>query len=588
MKLITDYLLLRKTFSTHEMNQPFPITIAELAQALFYTTRNVNHILNKMSQLGWIAFESGRGRGHSSQMTFLVSSENLLLQECMEMAKRGDMESVFRLLREFGTPEAKNHFIQWLSGYFGYEVSVEQSHYRETIRLPIYRKINTLDPAECFFRLDSHMVKQLFNTLVEFPTECGLAHHWKRNEEATSWTLFLYKGVRFHHGKELSADDVVYTFKRMKENYPHLRWLVDQIQEVRALSPYVVQFVLSKPNHLFLQYLAYTPSCIIPSDGVLQSGTGPYKLAKKSDGILILEAFTDYFKERAHIDVVEIINIPEENEDFILDPSMVMVQTGEGVPPHSAPMDVHDEFVSGSCMLSVNLRKEGPLQNIHLRKALTHMINRARMIWDLGDPRFYPSSGFNLQMRPRFIDMDYELDKAKSYLALSEYKGETLALYTYKRHEADARWLKEQLRPFGIMVSITILTWREMQDPKNQDQADFILFEAILSEGEVQFIELFQSGYSFIHNHLSVSLSAELDEVIEEALAEPTEAARKQKLDTLEQKLKKEYACIFLVHKNIITVSPPSLKGVKINEKGWIDFKDLWFDHTSSQDGSFT
>lgn len=52
-----------------------------------------------------------------------------------------------------------------------------------------------------------------------------LAHHWESNDDGTQWVFHLRKGVRFHHKRELTAHDVVFTFNRLR-NRSMNEWLL--------------------------------------------------------------------------------------------------------------------------------------------------------------------------------------------------------------------------------------------------------------------------------------------------------------------------------------------------------------------------
>jgi SgrR family transcriptional regulator len=309
-RLANDYLLLLQAFPEKKEREPVPVTMAELSKVLFCTPRNVKIILTKMVRKGWITFVPGRGRGHVSELAFLIHKEKFLGQQAEELVKSGHVEQAFQLIKEFGEGTlAKEKFFQWLSGYFGYEVVAKKEQSIEILRLPVYRPINTLDPAHSVYAFDLHMITQIFDTLVTYDYETnqitpGIAHHWKSNKEATSWIFYLRKGILFHHGRELVADDVAFSLNRLKRADSPQKWLVDQIEEITVLSRYSLKITLLKANHMFLSFLSYPPTSIVPRDvyeqaeagsPILPVGSGPYKATKNTPGICVLEAFDHYF-----------------------------------------------------------------------------------------------------------------------------------------------------------------------------------------------------------------------------------------------------------------------------------------------------
>jgi peptide/nickel transport system substrate-binding protein len=125
------------------------------------------------------------------------------------------------------------------------------------------------------------------------PVEPHLAESWERPND-TTYVFKLRKGVRWHNkppvnGRELTADDVVYTFQRaltVKGN-PN-RATFEEIDKIEALDKYTVRFTLKEPFAWFLDSPAIWP--ILPkeaadNDGTFKKaesviGTGPWMLER--------------------------------------------------------------------------------------------------------------------------------------------------------------------------------------------------------------------------------------------------------------------------------------------------------------------
>ncbi len=115
-----------------------------------------------------------------------------------------------------------------------------------------------------------------------------LAESWKPNASADVWTFSIRKGVKFHNGQTMTADDVVYTFKLLtnpKAPNPTLGGVLTP-SGVKKVDDYTVEFHLEAPNGNF-PYLVSSDNyntIIIPNNydpGKWQSsfiGTGPFVL----------------------------------------------------------------------------------------------------------------------------------------------------------------------------------------------------------------------------------------------------------------------------------------------------------------------
>jgi hypothetical protein len=147
------------------------------------------------------------------------------------------------------------------------------------------------------------------NTLIKMDPKtmepvCDLAESYERISD-TEHIFHLRKGVKFHHGKEFDAEDVVASIENAKK-YPGSTPYVGQIEKVEAIDKYTVKFTMLQPYPNLLYDLAFKVNFILPAD-LLKSGhdfetepvgTGPYKLVgwKKGES-LTYERFDDYFNK---------------------------------------------------------------------------------------------------------------------------------------------------------------------------------------------------------------------------------------------------------------------------------------------------
>ena len=92
-------------------------------------------------------------------------------------------------------------------------------------RRPLVHDPSTLDPARIRDIYSLAVGQQLFDGLVQFDHTLSitpaLAQFWVASRDGLTWTFTLRKGVKFHHGREVTADDVVYSFTRLVD--PRIR-----------------------------------------------------------------------------------------------------------------------------------------------------------------------------------------------------------------------------------------------------------------------------------------------------------------------------------------------------------------------------
>jgi peptide/nickel transport system substrate-binding protein len=121
-----------------------------------------------------------------------------------------------------------------------------------------------------------------------------LATSWKSNASLTTWTFQLRKGVKFHNGKTMTADDVVASFKQyLSESTSQIFSAIPKSllgpEGVVKTGPYTVQFRLKSPNNAFPYLVSQTtyqaiiqPAAIAAKPGTWVAsgmiGTGAFRL----------------------------------------------------------------------------------------------------------------------------------------------------------------------------------------------------------------------------------------------------------------------------------------------------------------------
>ncbi len=145
--------------------------------------------------------------------------------------------------------------------------------------------VTTIDPAKHNDESSHHAVINMYDPLVypkvaEGSMEPGphVAESWRITDGAKAYTFQIRRGIKFHDGRELGADDVVFSIHRMLALKKGFSWLwhgVLTAEQVRATGPHTVVFTLSQPYAPFLGTLSQL--FIVNKDRVLANKkAGPY------------------------------------------------------------------------------------------------------------------------------------------------------------------------------------------------------------------------------------------------------------------------------------------------------------------------
>lgn len=592
MLALERYLALYNRFAGgHGAGGTAEASLEQVAEALFCTERNAKLVLRKLTEEGLIEWQAGRGRGNRSQITFREDREKLLLDLSKRYAEDGEYNKAFHLLQTFGEGTAANEkFMEWMSGSFGF--SRQPGKEADVLRLPIFKTIMTLDPADFVYSLCSHMIQQIFDRLVLLDESTGqikpgIAHYWEHNEEATVWTFHLRKGILFHGGHELTAADVAFTAERLKNGGKRNSWIMRSLKQVEAVSERIVRFHLIRPNWLFLKYAASNVMAILPVNllGLSEeqfwkqpSGTGPFQIAEWKDGKLLLGANPHYYQSRAHLDQVEIVHVPQEEarkagmtswQQLICDPTLRDVTVENGW------IQIESKSLCTS-LLSWNMQKAGPQRSETFRRIVNRLIDRHAMIRELSGYRDFPARGFFPElMTAQEADGDsLEAEEAGRLLLEAGYDGTPLSLCAHPGHAEDVNWIAERCRRAGISVEVRIEAPYTIHDVL--DEIDLLFHALVFPEEDVSLIEGCEQEGSFLKELMSPELSRWTMESFDRALASEDPASRKAIYTAIEERLKSEAQVHFVLHMKFHTDYHPSLKGVRINSLGWIDFKDIF------------
>ncbi|MFD1178605.1 ABC transporter substrate-binding protein [Paenibacillus puldeungensis] len=587
------YVALLNHYSVPNISEPREVEVAleDLTNLFHCTERNVKLIIRKLQEESLIQWSPGRGRGHRSRLIFQVNRESFLLDFAQRLAKKGEYREAFEFLHQQEEDKAVlENFIHWLNDQFGVEQLTAGKSCKDIFRLPVYRAPLTLDPAKLFYGFDAHLVRQLFDRLVQYDSDQGqvnpmIAHHWDHNEAATEWTFHLRKGVRFHHGKELTAEDVAFTFNRL-HNESMNDWLLSTMDRVEAVDPRTVKMVLTQPNWLLPRLLCSSCASIVPADLLsrdpnaywqLPSGTGPFRLSHWSDNRMDLDVNPTYFLGRAYLDGVSLVflpdNIPNSSrlkwEQLIGNDSRLPAKAG-------CDWQKIETLCKGCSLITWNRNKKGPHQSLSFRQAVNLMIDRQGMIAHSGKPG-YPARSFIPLGDPSLAFYRHDPAAARQLLEESGYKGEPIRIVTSHTERDDIEWIRTQCASIGIPVEIEYCDKTKMaQTADISKDADGILTTLVFADDEVCELESLLQQDSSIHQHMPQELRQWMNGIVNEVLASPSGERRRALLQQIEHRLLEEAQVLFLVHRLLNIYVHPSIKGVAINNLGWIDFKEIW------------
>jgi len=171
-----------------------------------------------------------------------------------------------------------------------------------------------LDPAETEGTIIPFMMLYALHDALLKPMPTGLqtpslAESWTMSKDGLAYEFVLRKGVKFHNGEAVSAEDVKFSFERYRG--AGAKQIKDKVREVQIVDAGRVRFHLKEPWPDFLTYYGTTAAgvgWIVPKKYVEQVGedgfkkapigAGPFRLVSFTPGIeLVAEAFEGYWRK---------------------------------------------------------------------------------------------------------------------------------------------------------------------------------------------------------------------------------------------------------------------------------------------------
>lgn len=144
----------------------------------------------------------------------------------------------------------------------------------------------------------------------------GLASSWEYDEETSTYTFQLRDDVKWHDGKDFTAEDVKFTIEAIMnpENESEIASNYEDVIDIKVMDKDKISFKLKNPNVAFLEYMsiAILPKHLLEGEDMQQSdyfkfpiGTGPYIMKEWDEGQSItLVKNKDYYKGSPKIDKV--------------------------------------------------------------------------------------------------------------------------------------------------------------------------------------------------------------------------------------------------------------------------------------------
>ncbi len=254
-----------------------------------------------------------------------------------------------------------------------------------------------LDPRLGSDQASSRVYDVLLNGLVTKDPRGNLipdlAKSWEILDGGARYRFHLTAGVLFHDGRELSSDDVVWTFQTLLDgSVPSpKRGAFQRLQSVKAIDPLTVDFVMSEPFGALLANLTSFMG-IVPQGSTPEKfnqrpvGTGPFRLLERQPDKLVFAPFDEHWQGRPVLDRLVLRVIPDATVRALeLEKGSVQLVVSDLAPDVLAHFRNNRAFRvvedPGAKYAYIGINLEDPvLSDLRVRRAMALALDRHRLV----------------------------------------------------------------------------------------------------------------------------------------------------------------------------------------------------------------
>jgi peptide/nickel transport system substrate-binding protein len=491
----------------------------------------------------------------------------------------------------------------------------------------------SLDPADHRSRLSETIIRNMFDGLVT-RTHDGrvvlqLAESATLVDDST-WEFVLKKGVTFHNGEDLTAEDVKFTFDRIiSENgidypEPHTsprKGLISPLESVEIVDEYTVRLHLSAPWPVAMQMFVHQQ--IVPKDyfeevgneGFIKHlvGSGPFKFVEGSSDQVVMERFDDYYGGADELPPVGPPSLDRVIFKVLPESStrVAALRTGEvniiqSVPSHMIPLLATDPNVrigtgpsTSPQWMEMNVNKP-PFDDVRVRQAMNYAVDAETLVetvlGGLGIVIPGPLSPFNNFADHSLEPYGYDPDKALELLAEAGWTdsdgdgfldmgGEKFAFVIDVRPGSSKDWgeaVAGQLLELGIDASLRLWGDYSVLKPLMMD-GERTAYVGGWGDSAFDPVGHFEAkwhsqveGTGNGRGNFSTYSNPRVDELIEAGEVEPDVEKRHEIYNEAQQIVYEEAPAVFLFLPDTIEGCTVNVQNWKVASDGRQNMHDVW------------
>jgi peptide/nickel transport system substrate-binding protein len=462
-----------------------------------------------------------------------------------------------------------------------------------------------LDPHKTSAYFSFEVLENVFDTLVEpdahLEMRPALAKSWDVSSDQLAWTFHLRPGVTFHDGSPFTAEDVVFSYRRIIDEQLANVDKFSAVTDVRANDPLTVVIRVKQPTPNLLTNIGGFKGMAIVQRRNVESGqlathpvgTGPFAFqSQKSGDSITLEANPSYWGGAP--------TIPGVTFRFISEPSTALsaLQAGEidwtdSIPTQRVTQLRDDDSLhlavtasNDYWYLALNEARK-PWNDVRVRQAIAYGIDRDAI---LAATNYGTATANQLaipQGNPWYTEYSryrYDIDAAKRLLkeaGVTDADMSMLVTSEYPETVTAAQVIADNLAPLGITVNIRTVDFATWLDEQNSGNFDMLMMGWLgnIDPDDFYYAQHHTKGTS---NAQKFS-NAEVDRLLDAGRVETNRQARADDYRRAATIIADQVSYLYLYNPSVIQAWVTNLSGYETRRDGAVRFRtaSLTEDETS-------
>jgi peptide/nickel transport system substrate-binding protein len=340
---------------------------------------------------------------------------------------------------------------------------------------------DTLDPHQGLTYLDTARANQIYNPLLKLnaaaQAEMVLAEEISPHGSTAEWIIRLRSGVTFHDGKNLTADDVIFTFQRILNPKSPLTGATPlgpvDLNGLKKMDDRTVLVPMTSPYGSFLDQLSFWYYLyIVPVgfDPAKPNGTGPFKYQSFTPGQRsTFVRNPNYWKSGLpYLDTVTIIDFADNAslQNALLAGQVDAVGALEGAQLKTLSTNQHVRTVAshtGSITPFTMRVDQAPFNDEKVRQAFRLLVNRPQLISAALDNYAFAGADVSSPYDPDYdsgLHRAQDIPQAKALLKAAGHENLTVELTTSAVATGTVQMstvLAQQAKAAGVTINLKVV-----------------------------------------------------------------------------------------------------------------------------------